>query len=163
VKAISAPWRIKYVKSKKPAGCIFCKDSIRKDDMLLWEGRHAFVMMNRYPYTGGHMMVIPVRHVRGIEDLTRKERVAMFDLLDICIRVLKEAMNPEGFNIGMNLGTAAGAGVDDHLHIHIIPRWSGDTNFMSVVGEVRIINEDLVKTWKKLVPLFEKYLKEGIR
>lgn len=129
--------------------------------MLLWEGRHVFAMMNRYPYTGGHMMVIPVRHVGSIEDLTHRERAAMFDLLDICIRVLKEAMNPEGFNIGMNLGTAAGAGVDDHLHIHIIPRWSGDTNFMTVVGEVRIINEDLVKTWKKLMPLFKKYLKEG--
>lgn len=129
--------------------------------MLLWEGRYAYAMMNRYPYTGGHLMVIPVRHVRDIEDLTRRERMAMFDLLDICIRVLKEAMNPEGFNIGMNLGTAAGAGIDSHLHIHIIPRWSGDTNFMTVVGEVRIINEDLVKTWKKLVTMFEKYLKEG--
>ena len=128
--------------------------------MVLWEGRHAFVMLNRYPYTGGHMMIIPMRHVQSVALLTRRERSAMFDLLDISLRVLKEAMNPDGFNIGMNLGKAAGAGVDDHIHIHIVPRWNGDTNFMAVLGEVRIINEDLGKVRKRLRPLFKKYLEQ---
>ena len=154
---IYAPWRMDYIKGNKPSGCIFCKDSIRCDDLILFEDETAFVMMNRYPYVNGHLMIIPYRHVSQIEDLLPEERGDMFALQTICIRVLKEAVKPDGFNIGMNLGKAAGAGVDDHIHIHIVPRWSGDTNFMSVVADVRVIPEDIHKTFEFLQPYFKKF------
>jgi ATP adenylyltransferase len=159
-KSMYAPWRMAYIKSEKPTGCVFCKDSIREDDLILLEGRSAFVMLNRYPYISGHLMVIPFRHVRQIEDLQPLERSEIIALIDISVRSLKEIMRPEGFNIGMNLGKAAGAGVDDHIHVHIIPRWSGDTNFMSTVGGVRVIPEDLFKTRDSLRPCFRKHYQE---
>ena len=160
VKVIFAPWRMAYIKSKKPSGCVFCKDSIRDHDLVLYEGKTAFVMMNRYPYITGHLMIIPVRHISKLEDMTSEEKKEMFDLTDTSVRVLKEGMKPEGFNIGMNLGKAAGAGVDDHIHIHVVPRWNGDTNSLSVIGEVRVISEDLTATWKLLLPYFRKYQQE---
>jgi len=153
---IFAPWRMAYVrKSERTEGCIFCKGRLRSDELVLREGRTAFVMMNRYPYTTGHLMVIPFRHVGVIAGLSKEERAEMFDLLDVSTDALRQAMNPDGFNIGMNLGRAAGAGVDDHLHIHIVPRWNGDTNFMGVVGEVRVIPEDVARTRDRLRPFFE--------
>jgi ATP adenylyltransferase len=154
-----APWRMDYIKSTKPDGCIFCKDSIRNDELVLCENETSFVMLNRYPYVNGHLMVIPFRHVRHMEDLHHQEKLDMFDLQVVCIRVLKEALKPDGFNIGINLGKAAGAGVDDHMHIHIVPRWSGDTNFMSVVADVRVIPEDAHKTCDFLQPYFKKFFK----
>ena len=117
-------------------------------------------MLNRYPYVNGHLMIIPERHLGGIEELTDEERKEIFALLDISVKVLKDAMNPHGFNIGMNLGKAAGAGIAEHVHVHVIPRWEGDTNFMSVVGNVRVIPEDLATTAAKLAPLFKKYSRE---
>ena len=111
-KSMYAPWRMAYIKSEKPAGCVFCKDSIREDDLILIEGKSAFVMLNRYPYISGHLMVIPFRHVRQIEDLHPLEKSETLELIGISVRSLKEVMRPEGFNIGMNLGKAAGAGVD---------------------------------------------------
>ncbi|HAR98144.1 MAG TPA: HIT family hydrolase [Syntrophus sp. (in: bacteria)] len=163
MKVMSAPWRMDYIKSKKKAGCVFCKDDVRGEELVLWEGETAFVMMNRYPYISGHLMIIPYRHLSRVEDLSPDERREMFDLMDVAIRVLTDVMHPEGFNAGINLGKAAGAGIDDHLHIHVVPRWVGDTNFMSVVGEVRVIPEDLHKTWEHLCPHFEKYCREGLR
>ncbi len=158
---IFAPWRMAYVrKCEKTEGCIFCKGSSRSEDLMLREGKAAFVMMNRYPYTTGHMMVIPFRHVGAIADLTKEERAEIFDLLDLSTDILRRAMNPDGFNIGINLGKAAGAGVGDHLHVHIVPRWNGDTNFMGVVGEVRVIPEDVVQTRARLLPLFESTRRE---
>jgi ATP adenylyltransferase len=157
---IYAPWRMAYIKSEKPAGCIFCRDSIRSDNLVLFEGKAAFVMMNRYPYISGHLMIIPFRHIRQMEDLLTEERLEIFNLQDISVRVLKKAMNPDGFNIGMNLGKAAGAGVDDHIHVHIVPRWSGDTNFMSVVADVRVIPEDIYTTRELLLPHFKEYRPE---
>ncbi len=159
-KSMHAPWRMAYIQGEKPAGCVFCKDSIRQDDLILLEGKTAFVMLNRYPYISGHLMVIPYRHVQRIEDLHSLERSEALDLIDISVRSLKEVMRPEGFNIGMNLGKAAGAGVDDHIHVHVIPRWVGDTNFMSTVGEIRVIPEDLFKTRDSLRPCFRKYYRE---
>ncbi|MCK7507498.1 MAG: HIT domain-containing protein [Desulfobacterales bacterium] len=126
----------------------------------MFEGKTCFVMLNRYPYVNGHLMIIPERHLGGIEELTDEERKEIFALLDISVKVLKDAMNPHGFNIGMNLGKAAGAGIAEHVHVHIIPRWEGDTNFMSVVGNVRVIPEDLATTAAKLAPLFKKYSRE---
>jgi len=105
-------------------------------------------------------MIIPVRHIGKIEDLTQEERSEIFTLLDTTVRVLKEAMNPDGFNIGMNIGKAAGAGIEEHIHVHVIPRWEGDTNFMSVVNNIRVIPEDVQTTAAKLVPLFKKYHQE---
>jgi len=158
---IFAPWRMAYIEQDKKAdGCIFCKHSLRTDDLLLLEGKTSFVMMNRYPYTTGHLMVIPLRHVRRIGDLAKEERMELFELLDVCTGILQEVMHPDGFNIGMNLGKAAGAGVDDHLHLHIVPRWSGDTNFMGVVGEVRVIPEDVAATYARLRPMFDPYRRE---
>jgi ATP adenylyltransferase len=155
-----APWRMEYLVGEKTDGCVFCKCSIRCDDYIVFEGKTCFVMLNRYPYVSGHLMIIPGRHLGGIEELSDEERKEIFALLDISVKVLKDAINPHGFNIGMNLGKAAGAGIAEHVHVHIIPRWEGDTNFMSVVGNVRIIPEDLATTAAKLAPLFKKYSRE---
>ena len=156
MKAIYAPWRSEYIRGKKPGGCIFCKDSLRSDDYVLYEGTMAFVMMNRYPYSCGHLLIIPLRHLSGLDELKPAEKLEIFDLADLSVKVLKEAMTPDGFNLGMNLGKTAGAGVDDHVHIHIVPRWNGDTNFMTVVGETRVISEDLAQTRTKLLHSFER-------
>jgi len=151
---------MEYLVSEKPNGCVFCKCSIRCDDYVIYEGKTCFVMLNRYPYVNGHLMIIPTRHLGNISELTLAERAEIFSLLDTSIQVLKESMNPQGFNIGMNLGKAAGAGVEEHAHVHVIPRWEGDTNFMSVVGQVRVIPEELATTAAKLAPLFKKYAEE---
>ena len=156
-----APWRMEFIKSEKPAGCIFCRDSIRCVDLVLFEGKNAFVMMNRYPYTSGHLMIVPFRHVSRLEDLLPEEKLEIFNLQDVSVRVLNSAIQPDGFNIGMNLGKAAGAGIEDHIHVHVVPRWSGDTNFMSVLGDVRVIPEDVYKTCELLLPYFKKYSVEG--
>jgi ATP adenylyltransferase len=156
MEAIYAPWRSEYIRGKKPGGCIFCKDSLRNDDFVLYEGKTSFVMMNRYPYSCGHLLIIPFRHLSQLHDLSPDERLEMFNLMDISVRVLKETMKPDGCNIGMNLGKVAGAGIDDHLHAHIVPRWNGDTNFMTVVGETRVISEDLTNTRNHIISYFER-------
>ena len=160
METIFAPWRMAYLTDEKPDGCVFCKCSIRCDEYVVFEGKTCFVMINRYPYTGGHLMIIPNRHVGQYAELTIAERTEIFGLVDISIKVLKESMNPGGFNVGMNLGKAAGAGIEEHIHVHVIPRWEGDTNFMSVVGEVRVIPEDVAITAAKLAPLFQKKYQE---
>lgn len=160
MKTIFAPWRMEYIRGEKPEGCIFCQDSLRRDELILFEGQTSFVMMNLYPYTSGHLLIIPFRHISQVEELLPVEKEEMFNLVDISVRVLKEALKPDGFNIGINLGTVAGAGVDDHLHIHVVPRWCGDSNFMSVLGEVRVIPEDVSRTWEIIMPYFKKYQRE---
>lgn len=157
---IFAPWRMEYIKSEKSDGCVFCKCSVRCEEYVIYEGKTSFVMLNRYPYVNGHLMIIPFRHIDKIEDLTSEEKMEIFSLLDATVRVLKEAMNPGGFNIGINVGKAAGAGVEEHIHVHVIPRWEGDTNFMSVINNVRVIPEDIQTTAAKLIPLFKKYCQE---
>jgi ATP adenylyltransferase len=156
-----APWRMEYLVGEKVEGCIFCKCSVRCDEFVLYEGKNVFVMMNKYPYVNGHLMIIPNRHVGKYEELSQVERREMFNLLETAIKALREAMNPSGFNVGMNIGKAAGAGVEEHIHLHVIPRWEGDTNFMSVVGNVRVIPEDVETTAAKLAPLFKKNHREG--
>ena len=156
-----APWRMEYLVCERQEGCVFCKCSTRCDDYVLFEGKHCFIILNRYPYVNGHLMIIPERHLGGFEELTALERTEIFDLLDVSVKVLKEAMQPDGFNVGMNLGKAAGAGIAEHVHMHVIPRWEGDTNFMTVVGNVRVVPEDLAVTAAKLIPLFEKYTRGG--
>lgn len=158
-----APWRKAYIRGEKPEGCVLCRGSLRAEELILSEGRHAFVLVNRYPYTGGHLMIVPFRHLSRIEALSEEERQELFFLLDLSTRALREAMNPDGFNIGMNLGKAGGAGIDDHLHLHVVPRWVGDTNFMSVIGGVRVIPEDVTGTCALLKPFFMRLRREMLR
>lgn len=155
-----APWRMEYLVCEKQEGCVFCKCSTRCDEYIVFEGKTCFVMLNRYPYVNGHLMIIPQRHLGDISELTMEERSEIFALLDTSVKVLRDAMKPNGFNVGMNLGKAAGAGIAEHVHVHVIPRWEGDTNFMSVVGHVRVVPEDLATTAEKLAPLFRKYSQE---
>jgi ATP adenylyltransferase len=161
METIFAPWRMAYIRGDKADGCVLCRDSLRGESLVVSEGKTCFVMVNRYPYTGGHLMIVPYRHLCSLSALSVEERVELFALLDLCVRVLTEAMKPEGFNIGLNLGKAAGAGIDDHLHIHVIPRWGGDTNFMSVIGGVRVIPEDVDQTAEQLRPYFAKQQREA--
>jgi len=122
-----------------------------EDNLILWRGTYVFVILNLYPYNNGHLMVVPYREVRHYEDLTEEEQIEMATTVNRCIRWLKHAMHPEGFNVGMNLGSAAGAGIPRHLHMHVVPRWSGDTNFMPAIGEVKVIPEALKDTYNKLL------------
>jgi ATP adenylyltransferase len=149
-----APWRMEYIQNAdKTSGCIFCdkpKESNDKVNLIVYRGKSVFVMMNRYPYNNGHLMVIPFRHTSELASLTPDEKLELIDLLVLSKEALKEVMQPHGFNIGMNLERVAGAGITDHLHFHIVPRWDGDTNFMPVVGHSKVISEGLEQTWEKL-------------
>ena len=155
---IWAPWRMQLIESPKKDGCIFCDLPRAGDDqkkLILHRGKESFIVMNAYPYTAGHLMVAPFRHVASLADLTASERMEIIDLVATCETGLTSAMHPEGFNVGFNLGKAAGAGVDKHLHCHVVPRWVGDNNFMPVLGETRVINEALDKTYDKLKEYFK--------
>lgn len=151
-----APWRMKYVASandKTLGGCIFCEAARTEDDrksLILHRGAHAMTIMNLYPYTNGHVMVVPLRHVADLADLTNEERLELMSGTATAVEVIREVLRCEGHNVGMNLGRAAGAGIDAHLHIHVVPRWAGDTNYLAVVGEVRVICEALEDTYGKL-------------
>ncbi|MDX9714741.1 MAG: HIT domain-containing protein [Dissulfurispiraceae bacterium] len=154
-----APWRIEYIISEKPDECIFCIPKTPGDDknsLILYRGKEVFVIMNKYPYNNGHLMVVPYQHASTLDELQPSTHAEMMSLTSYCTACLKEAFRPEGFNIGMNIGSAAGAGIKEHLHIHIVPRWAGDTNFMTVLGEVRVIPEHIIETYNKLYPLFNE-------
>ncbi len=157
---ILAPWRMAYIMSDKKMGCVFCENSLRDGRLVLHEGKTSFITMNLYPYISGHLLIVPYRHVANLEDLNDDERREMFDLASVSVKILKEAMGPEGFNVGINIGRAGGAGVDDHIHLHVVPRWTGDTNFMTALGETRVIPEDVTQTRECLLPYFEKYQRE---
>ncbi len=150
---IWAPWRIQYIQMEKPEGCILCAKPKESDDVgnyVLFRGEKNFIILNSYPYNPGHLMVAPYRHVSGPEKLTEDERSEHFALVSRCVEVLRAEFNPGGFNIGINIGIAAGAGIEDHVHTHVIPRWNGDTNFVTVVSDVRVIPEALAETYQKL-------------
>ncbi len=156
---IWSPWRHAYVtKSEADPGCVFCIARTIGDgqQLIVHEGQLAYVILNKYPYNGGHLMVVPHRHVAQLALLEDAELSEMAKLTQLSERVLTEAYAPQGINVGMNLGRPAGAGIVDHLHIHLVPRWNGDTNFMTVVGEVRVLPEELPKTAERLRPLFRK-------
>jgi ATP adenylyltransferase len=141
--------------------CIFCKPSVPgRDELILVRGRVSFVILNLYPYNNGHVMVAPNRHVANLAAMTADEQAELMRLTRHAEMALTEAYTPQGINIGINLGRSAGAGVLDHLHVHLVPRWNGDTNFMTVVGDVRVLPEDLGLTAKKLRPIFERLSKE---
>ena len=157
MKRIWAPWRIQYIQMEKPKECILCEKPKQNNDALnyiLHRGDKNFIILNSYPYNPGHLMVAPYRHVAGLEELTEEERHEHFEIVSQSIKVLRQAFNPGGFNIGMNLGKVAGAGIDDHFHTHIVPRWQGDTNFMPVLADVRVLPEALAETYQKLKSQF---------
>ncbi len=143
------------MKGKKPEGCIFCKDSIRNETLVMCEGKSCYVIMNKYPYTSGHLLVVPFRHIGDVGDMSDEEKTEIMSLMQVSVSIMKKALKPEGFNIGMNLGRAAGAGVDSHIHLHIVPRWIGDTNYASVVGDTRFIPEGIEETRRVLKPYFQ--------
>lgn len=151
-----APWRMAYIMStvkEKDDGCVFCRMLAERDDeqnLILYRGEHAFVVLNKFPYNSGHLMVVPVRHTGDFSALTPPEHLELAALLDATRRAMEHSLSPHGFNIGMNLGRASGAGIVDHLHYHIVPRWSGDSNFMSVVADTKVISESLTDTWRRL-------------
>jgi ATP adenylyltransferase len=146
------PWRMDYIRSTKHDGCIFCEmlDMEDHDALILCRGKHAFLVMNRYPYNNGHFMAVPYRHVDTVEALTPEEMTEVMVLVAAGVSALRCAWNPEGFNIGANIGRVAGAGVKDHIHLHVVPRWSGDTNFMSVFGETRVIPQTLEEAYDEI-------------
>jgi len=161
---IFAPWRIKYIKSEKYEGCIFCdfpKENKDKEHLILFRGKHCFVIMNAYPYNPGHVMVAPYRHVASLEDLTDDELLDLMKIVRLMIKTIKTAMNPDGFNIGVNLGRVSGAGVEDHVHIHIVPRWNGDTNFMPVLADVKVIPQALEETYEELKKVLDNIVSEN--
>ena len=150
-----AGWRREYVKvadERAAEGCLFCVlPNERDEDALIVEhGALAYTVLNRYPYTTGHLMVTPIRHVAGLTGLTTPERVEVWSLLERAIAACEAVLRPQGFNWGANMGRVAGAGIPDHLHIHLVPRWSADTNFMTAVGDARVLPEDLSQTWANL-------------
>ena len=152
-----APWRMTYIgAAKEKRECIFCAalSGVARERLVLGTTGHSLVMLNRYPYQNGHLMVAPRRHVADLPSLPAAEHGDLAETLRRALASLASALHPEGFNLGMNLGTCAGAGVRDHLHWHIVPRWAGDTNFMPVVGDVRVMPEHLLATYGRLKPAF---------
>ncbi len=148
-----------YISSGGPKACIFCtkvESSKDRENLVLFRGKKCFVLMNLYPYNTGHLMVAPYRHVGNLTELDMDERGELMELIVKSIAILQNVLNPDGFNVGINLGRVAGAGIEGHVHFHVVPRWSGDTNFMTVVGDVKVMPELLSDTYEKLVIHFSK-------
>jgi ATP adenylyltransferase len=153
-----APWRLEYIKGDKPGECIFCGKPALDDEaaLIVRRGERCFVMLNGYPYTSGHVMVAPYLHTADLAGLERETSHELMALTQESLRAIGAAYRPDGFNVGVNLGSVAGAGVADHVHVHVVPRWEGDTNFMPVVGEVRVLPESLEDTHRTLKEAFER-------
>ena len=159
MKQLWSPWRMEYIENNhKEEGCVFCNAQAKTDgeeNLIAFRGEFAFVILNRYPYTSGHLMVIPFEHKSNLEELDSTTRAEMMELTSRCTTVLKNVYRPQGFNVGVNIGEAAGAGVAGHVHIHIVPRWKGDTNFMSAVGGTRVLPEALAVTYQRVKKEFD--------
>lgn len=153
-----SPWRYHYVSSVSPGdACIFCekaRENRDEDNLILYRGRLNYALLNLFPYTTGHLMITPYRHVAQLEDLSTEEAAELFELTRTAVRCLRSVYRPQGFNLGMNLGECAGAGIAGHLHMHVLPRWTGDANFMTTIAETRVMPEDLRETWRKLSAAF---------
>ncbi|MDR7471128.1 MAG: HIT domain-containing protein, partial [Armatimonadota bacterium] len=153
VKALWAPWRSGYVMGPREEGCFLCAAPAAGDDRgrrIVHRSRRVYVILNSFPYNSGHVMVAPLRHVARPQDLDEEERLDLMDTLVLVMQALQAALQPEGFNVGLNLGRAAGAGVEQHLHLHVVPRWVGDTNFMPVLADTKVLPEHLDVTYEKL-------------
>jgi ATP adenylyltransferase len=153
-----APWRLEYIQGDKPDECIFCSKPALDDEtaLIVRRGERCFVMLNGFPYTSGHVMVAPYRHTADLAGLDRETSLELTTLSQQSLRAIGAAYGPDGFNLGANLGSVSGAGVADHVHVHVVPRWEGDTNFMPVVGEVRVLPESLQDTQRKLKEAFAR-------
>ncbi|HZW05155.1 MAG TPA: HIT domain-containing protein [Anaerolineaceae bacterium] len=151
---IWSPWRMKYIMQQdRSPGCVFCRAQQKEDgldNLIVARGQRAFIILNRYPYTSGHVMVVPNVHLPSYEMLDPETRSEIMELMTAVTGVLREVYHPEGFNVGANIGEAAGAGIAAHVHFHIVPRWGGDTNFMSSVGETRVLPESLAETYERI-------------
>ncbi len=154
MKTMWAPWRMEYILAEKEDQCIFCDALSQNDDLTLYKGPDTLVMMNKFPYINGHLLVAPIRHLSGLDQLSKHEMGEILATVDRSVEILKQVMNPDGFNVGLNLGKVAGAGVEEHLHFHIVPRWLGDTNALTVFADVRVIPEHLKATYDNLKPHF---------
>lgn len=155
-----APWRLQYIEmDTSTGGCIFVDLPAQSEDranLILYRGAHSFVIMNAFPYTNGHLMVAPYKHTAEISDLEDETLLEINQMLGHCVRWIRAAYNPDGFNIGINLGKAAGAGIPTHIHWHIVPRWSGDTNFMTTVGQVRVLPQSLEDSYDRLKEIIDR-------
>ena len=154
-----APWRIDYIKSEKEKGCIFCDKPAEGDDrsmLILYRGENSFVIMNLYPYNNGHLMIAPYQHTDSTHELNSNSRSEIMELADQIMTIQKNIMNADGFNYGANIGYSGGAGIADHIHFHIVPRWTGDTNFMPVLGHTKVQMQGLQETYNDLRPHFDK-------
>ena len=152
-----SPWRLDYVTgSKADVGCVFCTEQTlaESESLIVYSGAQCFVILNRYPYNPGHLMVLPNRHIPALADLSNEELHELADLTRLAEAALVAAYRPQGINVGINLGLSAGAGIREHLHVHLVPRWTGDTNFISVVGDTRVLPEDLHQSTARLRPVF---------
>lgn len=153
-KILWAPWRMEYiVNCDKPSDCIFCekpKEDNDKENLIVHRGQYNFIIMNRYPYNNGHLMIVPYKHTCELNQLDPEEKSEWLDLVELSQVALAKVMAPHGFNVGMNMGRVAGAGIAEHLHFHIVPRWNGDTNFMPVLGHAKVVSEGLEATWEKI-------------
>jgi len=161
-----SPWRMEYIENThKEDGCVFCNAQAEAEDgaenLITYRGEYAYVILNRFPYTSGHLMVIPFEHKPNLEELNAQTRAEMMELTSRCTTALNSIYRPQGFNIGVNIGEAAGAGVLGHVHIHIVPRWKGDTNFMSAVGGTRVLPEALEDTYKRVKAVFDSSLSDS--
>ncbi len=156
---IWAPWRIGYIVKIKKKGCFLCHSYKSRDDdknFVVYRGKFSFVVMNIFPYNNGHLMIAPVRHLKDITSLTEEEDREIMELIKKSVKILKKLLKPEGFNIGLNLGKTAGAGLEDHIHFHIVPRWNGDTNFMPVISDTKVIPQSLSELYLELKEEFKK-------
>lgn len=159
MKWLNAPWRLEYILGPKGGDCIFCKmpsEGNDRQNLIIHRGEHNFVILNLYPYNNGHLMVVPYGHKDNIVDLAADELGEMGTLAKKCVEILTGKIKPDGFNIGLNIGTAAGAGIKEHLHMHVVPRWSGDTNFMPVVGNTKVLPQMVLETYDILSGGFKK-------
>jgi ATP adenylyltransferase len=152
---------MEYIAGPGETGCLFCRvrqadPSADRANLLVWRGERVIVVMNKFPYNSGHVMVAPVEHVGSPVDLSDGDALALQKGVSMSLRAISDVMSPEGYNIGANLGRVAGAGIPDHVHYHVVPRWGGDTNFMPVLGETKVVNEHLERTWEKLTAAFSK-------
>lgn len=160
-----ATWRMSYItknNTQSSNSCIFCdkpKENNDRDNLILDRGKYTFTIMNLYPYNNGHTMVIPYRHIADISELTSEESFEMMEQIKFLVKVVKKTMNPAGFNTGINMGSTAGAGIASHLHMHLVPRWNGDTNFMPVIGETKVISEHILETYDKLLNAIKNEVK----
>ena len=155
-----APWRMAYISQADKIECIFCafpREDKDEERLILVRGKECFVMLNAFPYNPGHLMIAPYRHTGNYDDLTNDELLEMNLLTQRCIKVIRDAMSPQGFNLGVNMGKVAGAGFEGHVHLHLVPRWNGDTNFMPVVGDVKVLPEALHETYRALLERWQKY------